>query len=66
MVEATGTYAELHASGLSFAKQLGLNMEVEDSQGKHQAVSCINSKLPLRKTNRQSSETSEHVILFTA
>lgn len=66
MVEATGTYAELHASGLNFAKQLGLEIEAEDSQEKHQFISHTDLKLSLQKTKRQISETSEHVSLFTA
>lgn len=64
MVEAMGTYAELHASGLNFAKQL--EIEAEDSQEKHQFVSHTDLKLSLQKTKRQISETSEHVRLFTA
>jgi hypothetical protein len=60
MVEATGTYAELHASGLNFAKQLDLEIEAEDGQEKHTDL-----KFSLRKTKRQNSETSEHVSLFT-
>jgi len=57
MVEATGNYAELHASGLNFVKQLGLEIEAEDRQEK---------QLSLRTTKRQNSETSEHVSLFAA
>jgi hypothetical protein len=66
MVEAAGTYAELHASGLDLAKQLGLEIETEDSQEKHRSISHIDSKHSLCKTKRQNSETSEHVSLFTA
>jgi len=66
MVEATGTYSELHASGLNFAKQLGLEIEAEDSQEKHQFISHTDLQLSLRTTKRQNSETSEHVSLFTA
>jgi hypothetical protein len=63
MVEATGTYRELHVSGLSFAKQLGLEVNTDDS--KHHSLTHSDSELSLRKTRRQSSQTSEHVSLST-
>jgi hypothetical protein len=71
MVEATGTYTELCESGLNFVKQLGLEMETETHQVEHHSdlklpvASHSNSKLSLRTTKRQSSETSEHVSMFT-
>jgi len=66
MVEATGNYAELHVSGLNFAKQLGLEIEAEDRQEKHQFISHTDLQHSLRTTKRQNSETSEHVSLFAA
>ncbi|XP_021928195.1 LOW QUALITY PROTEIN: probable multidrug resistance-associated protein lethal(2)03659 [Zootermopsis nevadensis] len=66
MVEATGTYAELHNSGLNFAKQLGLETDTENNQEKHHSdskpsiPSHSNLQLSLRSTKRQISETSEH------
>jgi 2-methylaconitate cis-trans-isomerase PrpF len=71
MVEATGTYAELHDSGLNFAKQLGVEVETENSQGEHpgdselSTASHSNSDLSLRITKHQGSETSECVSVFT-
>lgn len=70
-MEETGTYSELHDSGLNFAKQLGLEMETENNQEEHPGDSILgitshtNSELLLRNTKRQISETSEHVSLFT-
>jgi hypothetical protein len=64
MVEATGTYIELHDSGLNFAKQLGLEVETADNPEEHHSLSPSDSKLSL-KTKRQSSETSDYVSIYS-
>ncbi|PNF26824.1 hypothetical protein B7P43_G17385 [Cryptotermes secundus] len=58
MVEATGAYNELHVSGLSFAKQLDLEVNTKDSE--HHSLRHSDSELSLRKTKHQNSQTSEH------
>jgi hypothetical protein len=64
MVEATGTYTEVHLSGLSFAKQLDLEVNTEDSE--HDSLRHSDSELSLHKTQRQNSLTAEHVSLCIA
>jgi hypothetical protein len=64
MVEARGTYTELHVSGLSFARQLDLEVNAKDRE--HHCLRHSDSELSLCKTKHQISQTSEHVSLSTA